>query len=188
MAEHVLKTWPVHYNAVEAGYKPFEVRLDDRSYAVGDVLRLRYFNPHSDGDAHNGEEIRRRVTYLLPGGQFGIERGYVVMGLAEESDRGAELERELARLRSLIDNPHIGNFLEGVRFEAVHQVERWGEDHDARKSPEDWLWTIAYLSTKAAQAARYGDANKYLHHIVTTAAACLNWHRLASAPAAKVQR
>lgn len=81
MAEHVLKTWPRYYDAIEAGLKPFEVRLNDRDYAVGDTLRLQYFNPHSDGDAHNGEEIRQLVTYLLPGGQFGIEPGYVVMGI-----------------------------------------------------------------------------------------------------------
>jgi hypothetical protein len=29
-----------------------------------------------------GQSERRRVTHILPGGQFGIERGFIVMSLA----------------------------------------------------------------------------------------------------------
>ena len=86
---------------------------------------------------------------------------------------------EIARLRGLINNPHIEEFFASVRIEQAHQKERWPNNHDADKDPEDWLWLIGYLTTKATQAARYEDQDKYLHHIITTAAACANWHQLA---------
>lgn len=88
----------------------------------------------------------------------------------------ADERAELERLRGLINSPEIHDFVAAVQREAIHQRERWGSEHDEGKSPEDWLWLIAYLSTKATQASRYKDTEKYLHHIVTCAAACLNWH------------
>lgn len=78
---HALKTWPAYFKDVALGGKNFEVRRDDRPFKVGDVLRLREYDPRSD--TYTGREVRRCVTYLLPGGEFGIEDGYCVMGLGE---------------------------------------------------------------------------------------------------------
>lgn len=78
---HELKTWPAYFGDVLRGVKPFEVRRDDRDFQVGDILRLSEFNMHT---GHTGRVLERRVTYLLPGGSFGIEEGYCVMGLSEE--------------------------------------------------------------------------------------------------------
>ncbi len=80
MGEHDLKCWPPYFEEVRSGVKPFEVRKADRPYAVGDVLLLREWRP--DWKDYTGRVIRRRVSYILPGGSFGIEDGYVVMGLA----------------------------------------------------------------------------------------------------------
>lgn len=76
-----------------------------------------------------------------------------------------------------INTPEIEDFMKGIPLEAAHQIERWGKDHDEQKTDEDWFWLIAYLSTKAHQAIRYGDQNKALHHTITVAAVCLNWHK-----------
>jgi hypothetical protein len=95
----------------------------------------------------------------------------------------AALECEVEELRALqrrVNTPEIDDFIAAIRLEAVHQVERWGEAHDQGKTAEDWFWTLGYLATKAVQAARYGDREKYLHHIVTSAALLLNWHRAAA--------
>jgi len=81
------------------------------------------------------------------------------------------------KLNQIINNPELDNFISAIKTEAAHQIKRWGSEHDKGKSPEDWMWVIAYLSTKATQAHRYKDFDKYKHHIITTAAACLNWHR-----------
>lgn len=72
-----------------------------------------------------------------------------------------------------INTPEIGDFLSAVRNEALHQRQRWGSNQDQGKSDNDWFWLINHLAGKAAQAE---PPDKRLHHIITTAAACLNWH------------
>ena len=42
-------------------------------------MRLEEFNPRT---GYTGRHVYKRVTYLLPGGAFGIEDGFVVMGIA----------------------------------------------------------------------------------------------------------
>jgi Lon protease-like protein len=90
------------------------------------------------------------------------------------------LEARIEELERLINAPVVDDFLQALPIEAAHQQERWGTDHDAGKSPEEWLWLVAYLCTKATQAARYGDVEKHRHHVITAGAALLNWHRHAT--------
>lgn len=85
------------------------------------------------------------------------------------------LRSEVIRLDALINNPHTDVFLDAVRLEAAHQRERWAEEHDAGKTAADWFWLIGYVCGKALS-----KPEKRLHHIVTTAAVCLNWHAHAS--------
>jgi Domain of unknown function (DUF3850) len=84
MTEHALKTLGPYWEAVASGAKNFEVRRDDRGFQRGDVLVLQ---PVTEDGRRIGvlyREIRKRVTYVLTGGQFGIEPGYVVMALEDE--------------------------------------------------------------------------------------------------------
>lgn len=88
VVEHVLKTLPDYWDAVERGEKTFEVRRDDRGFQKGDVLILQRLHKSALGhrlDYRNGKpvQIRREISYVLTGGQFGIEPGYVVLGLKE---------------------------------------------------------------------------------------------------------
>jgi hypothetical protein len=76
---HYLKTWPKFYEAVLDGTKTFEVRRFDRDFKVGDVLHLQEFNPLTE--TFTGRTCAREVSYILTGGQFGIEPGHVVMGI-----------------------------------------------------------------------------------------------------------
>lgn len=84
---HRLKTLPQFWTAIERGDKTFEVRKDDRAYQAGDTLALVYHDPKRSPDEYEGfarrAPIMRRVTFVLPGGQFGVEPGYVAMSLAE---------------------------------------------------------------------------------------------------------
>lgn len=80
------------------------------------------------------------------------------------------------RLNEQINSPILIDFLWGVRNEAIHQVQRWGEASDRAKRPADWFWLIGYLGGKALHAAISGDRDKALHHCISTAAACYNWH------------
>lgn len=81
MAEHMLKTWPMYYADVESGEKTFEVRRNDRDFSTGDVLVLREWDPVGAG--YTGRECRKLVRYLLFGGAFGVQDGFVVMSLGE---------------------------------------------------------------------------------------------------------
>lgn len=79
--------------------------------------------------------------------------------------------KEIERLCGLFNTPHTDEFLKAVELEALHQRERWAAEHDAGKTDADWFWLIGYLAGKALN-----KPEKQLHHIITTAAACLNWH------------
>lgn len=80
------------------------------------------------------------------------------------------LRRDAERYRA-INTPEIHDFIVAIEREALHQRERWASDHDAGKTDADWFWLIGYLAGKAIN-----KPEKKLHHIITTAAACLNWH------------
>lgn len=89
---HQLKTWPQYWDAVKSGEKTFEVRRDDRGFQKGDVLELQrcektrlgtYEVEYDSLSSTPAHVLRKRITYILTGGQFGIEPGYVVMGLGD---------------------------------------------------------------------------------------------------------
>ena len=82
--------------------------------------------------------------------------------------------REKAALYDAINSPEIAEFMRAVENEALHQRQRWGSEHDSGKSDADWFWLIGYLAGKAIRPDI--PIEKMLHHIITTAAACLNWH------------
>jgi predicted fused transcriptional regulator/phosphomethylpyrimidine kinase len=88
--EHKLKTWPRFWDAVASGEKNFDVRRNDRAFQTGDVLVLEKYNPETRRYETEGFEInakiksvRKRIAFLLQGGQFGIEPGYCVLGLED---------------------------------------------------------------------------------------------------------
>jgi hypothetical protein len=81
-----LKTWPEFFQAVKDGRKNFEVRKNDRSFCVGDELLLEEFVPENyyndQPEAYyTGQVCHRKIHYILNGGQFGVEEGYVVLAL-----------------------------------------------------------------------------------------------------------
>ena len=92
MAIHQLKTHARYFDAVAEGRKTFEVRKNDRAFQTGDILELVKVEndyPHAyiaPPGAHWSAKhtIRKRITYLLQGGQFGIEPGFCVLGLADD--------------------------------------------------------------------------------------------------------
>jgi hypothetical protein len=71
-----------------------------------------------------------------------------------------------------INTPEVDDFLAAVRNEALHQRERWGVEHDGGKTDAEWFWLVGYLAGKAL----HNVSGKRLHHIITAAAALLNWH------------
>lgn len=97
--EHILKVEHEYMDALDCREKTFEVRRDDRGFQKGDRLILcRYGKCRRNGTSvgymnsaghvvssfpmtESAHRIERKIVYVLTGGQFGIEPGYVVLGL-----------------------------------------------------------------------------------------------------------
>ncbi len=78
---HELKTWTEYWSQIALGIKRFEVRKNDRNFQQFDTLRLMEFEPVSQ--RYTGRWVERNVSFILHGGQFGIEDGYCVMSLSD---------------------------------------------------------------------------------------------------------
>lgn len=82
-AKHHLKTHPGPFRATWDGRKPFEIRLDDRTYAVGDDLELAEWNPcgpaATDG-MFTGRMVEARVLHIERG-EWGLPPDVVVLGI-----------------------------------------------------------------------------------------------------------
>lgn len=103
---HELKIQPQYFKSVKNNDKPFELRKNDRDYKVGDILVLKEYacelimknefgeekwgNPH-----YTGEEIKKKITYILKGGSFGLHRNFVILGLGEYIEMGSITDEEI---------------------------------------------------------------------------------------------
>lgn len=92
---HVLKCDSEQFIKVDSGEKPFEVRLNDRDFSVGDTLILQDWDPQSEN--YTGLSCRRVVTSMLPGGQYGISGDYCVMGLSAETKPAPDTVRRACK-------------------------------------------------------------------------------------------
>lgn len=80
MRTHRLKTLQSYFTEVWNGVKTFEVRNNDRDFQVGDNLVLVEYEPSPDITI-DSRQLGCTVRYVLPGGRFGIDPGYVVMAI-----------------------------------------------------------------------------------------------------------
>lgn len=86
---HKLKTVAQVWEAIASGEKTFEIRLNDRCFQRGDIVELVKLQPGStlqleyDGPGFSAEPktLRRRIGWMLQGGQFGLEPRYCAFTL-----------------------------------------------------------------------------------------------------------
>lgn len=76
---HNLKTLTEYFVQTNSKVKTFEVRKNDRNYKVGDILILEEYNV--EDDSYTESKIRAEVMYILSGGSFGLEEGYIIMSI-----------------------------------------------------------------------------------------------------------
>ena len=95
------------FRAARDGRKTFEVRKDDRAFQAGDLVTLEYYveplvplspgaAPGSWGAAPSlpatpGDDLSRitfQIGFVLRGGQYGIEPGYVAFSLVPIDEPG----------------------------------------------------------------------------------------------------
>lgn len=103
MAKHHLKINKEYWEPTVTGDMSFTVRRDDRGFQKGDIVVFyKYDSSPANGgfssldgryvhdndvysyrskDPKDADMFEARITYVLTGGQYGIEPGYVVIGL-----------------------------------------------------------------------------------------------------------
>jgi len=96
---HKLKCWPEPFQAFLDGRKTHEYRRQDRDFKVGDILVLQEWNPGVEdpkdldatymghlvgpkGRGYTGRETSGRVTYITPGGEFGVPKEFCVLSIS----------------------------------------------------------------------------------------------------------
>src|SRR5574343_2051457 len=96
MKTHDLKTDPEVFKAVQDGRKTYEIRKNDRGFAVGDLLLLRE-TEHSGaamaGGAplvYTGRRELRAVTHMLTGPIYGLAAGWSILSLGPRLALGIE--------------------------------------------------------------------------------------------------
>ncbi len=87
---HYLKTWPEFFQAVWSGDKTCEVRKNDRSFVVGDVLMLQEWCPVRE--AYLGRVVSVRVSHVLR--EPWAPAGHVVMSFYPVPRLPLDLRRE----------------------------------------------------------------------------------------------
>lgn len=123
MVNHDLKCLQPFFGDVRKGIKDFEVRLNDRNFQVGDTLHLHEIkdNGTETHDIHGTLPIK----YILPGGQFGIEPGYCVLGFGVRHSQDVYYLQKTAKELAMM----------------ALQSERYSTDYDYRQAVDAVLAT-----------------------------------------------
>lgn len=88
-ATHTLMTDKPMFAAVARGVKTFEIRKDDRAFQAGDTVILitekpaPLVAPMPYAGVALPHEITKRIGFVLRGGQYGLDPGYVAFSLME---------------------------------------------------------------------------------------------------------
>lgn len=84
---HELKIWPEYFEAVASKKKTFDLRKNDRGFAIGDILKLKEWAP--SGKFYTGREEIRQISYILEhqakagcAATFGLQDGYVILAFS----------------------------------------------------------------------------------------------------------
>ncbi len=86
MKTHKLKTWPQYFDDLRTGKKSFELRKNDRRFAVGDVLMLEEYDPMTK--TYSGKCLLFDITYIHSNATFGLRTGFVILGLRRRGVAG----------------------------------------------------------------------------------------------------
>lgn len=83
MTEHRVKTWPTFFSDVVSGKKKFELRVDDRGYAVGDYFVHEEWSPMSK--EYSGQVFNQKIVYIVRWedvpSSWGLKEGWCILGL-----------------------------------------------------------------------------------------------------------
>ena len=88
MTTHELKSWPEFFEPLLTGNKSFELRRNDRKFAVHDILVIKEYDDRKGN--YTGRYVRKQIVYILDGiGQgaiaplIGLHRGFCILGIED---------------------------------------------------------------------------------------------------------
>jgi Domain of unknown function (DUF3850) len=76
---HNLKIAPVYFEPVRDKIKTWEIRKNDREFAVGDILHLKEYD--QENNEFTGRGCYRNVTHIHHGPGYGLAEGYCIMSI-----------------------------------------------------------------------------------------------------------
>lgn len=89
---HEVKSWPQLFAPIKDGSRPFDVRLNDRGFEVGDRLLLREWEPTKK--IFTGNQCGRTIISIAHAQDFpaaltepaagALRPGWVILGLKED--------------------------------------------------------------------------------------------------------
>lgn len=107
---HTLKTDPEVFKAVMVGAKTFEIRLNDRTYQIGDTLRLREtrFTGEQMREGkpleYTGRECQRVVSHVLTG--YGLAENWCCLSFAApQASEAVDVEAAAMKMAECMDYP-----------------------------------------------------------------------------------
>lgn len=77
---HEVKILEEFAEAHAQGLKPWEIRYNDRDYQVGDIIK---FNVIDKNRNPVGTTYKLKISYMIKGKRFGIEKGFCIMTLTK---------------------------------------------------------------------------------------------------------
>lgn len=83
--DHICKSWSPFFQAIKAGDKTHDLRIDDRGFKVGDIITLAEYMPFEGG--YTGDQIDVVVTYITSAAtpcafsSAVLAKGYVILSI-----------------------------------------------------------------------------------------------------------
>jgi len=82
MTEHHIKIQQEFADAIISGEKTFEIRMNDRGYQKGDLIRFQVMDGYFSNTFHPLNDKVYEITYVLSG--WGLCEGYVGLAIKEK--------------------------------------------------------------------------------------------------------
>lgn len=82
--EHHIKIQKEFADAIMSGEKTFEIRLNDRGYQKGDLIRFHVAAGNVPNTFHPLNDKTYEITYVLSG--WGLCKGYVALAIKEKTN------------------------------------------------------------------------------------------------------
>lgn len=176
-----IDTWHAHCSYVGAdGLPACDYGCKPQDVQPLEVLRLVFSSPESRLRTTALEEFNKVSGKFIDGPK--LELGAILRLFRHwtepdttVSPTALALMCEVLRLRAIINNPQIDNFILAVSNESSHQYQMW-DGNDQNKQVGDWIMLFTRLMGKIVEGAWKGNWEKVLHHIVALAASCQRAH------------